>query len=90
MIDEAKGHVCGYLPGPVKWDSCPSGGKGVDAATVQVPEAITTVDEIRQPAAPTDGKTLRYSFLESLGVLGAMLVVLLGCVLGFLKMRDIL
>ncbi|WP_260735524.1 ATP-binding cassette domain-containing protein [Tunturiibacter lichenicola] len=90
MIDEAKGHVCGYLPGPLRWDSCPSGGRGVDAATVQVPEAITTVDDIRQPAAPTDGKTLRYSFLETLGVLGVMLVVLLGCVLGFLKMRDIL
>jgi ABC transport system ATP-binding/permease protein len=90
MIDEAKGHVCGYLPGPLRWDSCPSGGKGVDAATVQVPESITTVDDIRQPAAPTAGKSLRYSFMESLGVLGVMLVVLLGCVLGFLKMRDIL
>ena len=90
MIDEAKGHVCGYLPGPLRWDSCPSGGKGVDAATVQVPEAITTIDEIRQPTAPTERKTLRYSFIQSLGVLGAMLVILLGCVLGFLKMRDIL
>jgi hypothetical protein len=90
MIDEAKGHVCGYLPGPQKWDSCPSGGKGVDAATLQVPEAITTVDDISQPAPLTQGKTLRYSFGESLAVLGGMLIVLLGCVLGFLRMRDIL
>jgi len=73
-----------------KWDSCPSGGKGVDAATLQVPEAITTVDDISQPAPPTTGKTLRYSFGESLAVLGGMLIVLLGCVLGFLRMRDIL
>jgi ABC-type multidrug transport system ATPase subunit len=90
MIDEAKGHVCGYLPGPQKWDSCPSGGKGVDAATLQVPEAITTVDDISQPAPTTEGKTLRYSFGESLAVLGGMLIVLLGGVLGFLRMRDIL
>jgi ABC-type cobalamin/Fe3+-siderophores transport system ATPase subunit len=90
MVDEAKAHVCGYLPGPQRWDACPSGGKGVDAATLQVPEAISTVDDIRQPAAASKGETLRYSFEESLGVLGAMLVLLLGTVLGFLRMRDIL
>jgi hypothetical protein len=90
MLDEARGHVCGYLPGPSKWDSCASGGKGVDAATLQVPEAIQTINGIRQPAPLTSGTSLRYSFAQSLSVLGGMLALLLASVLGFLKMRDIL
>ena len=89
MVNEAKGHVCGYLPGAKPWDSCPAGGRGVDAATAQVPEAVSGPDGDKHPAAPANGKTLRYSFAESMAALGGMLVTLLGAVLGFLKMRDI-
>jgi ABC-type multidrug transport system permease subunit len=90
MVDEAKDHVCGYLPGPQRWDACPGGGKGVDAATLQVPEATTETNGIRQPAQLTKGDSLRYTYGESIAVLGAMLVVLLSSVLVFLRMRDIL
>jgi ABC-type multidrug transport system ATPase subunit/pSer/pThr/pTyr-binding forkhead associated (FHA) protein len=90
MVDEAKAHVCGYLPGPNTWDACPSGGKGVDTATPQVPQAVATVNGIRQPAPLTNGKDLRYSYLQTIAVLGAMITLLLGTVLGFLKMRDII
>ncbi|MBB5056610.1 ABC-type multidrug transport system ATPase subunit [Granulicella aggregans] len=90
MIEEAKDHVCGYLPGPQRWDACPGGGKGVDAATLQVPEATSESNDIRQPAQLTNGAGLRYTYGESIGVLGGMLVVLLGSVLLFLRMRDIL
>jgi ABC-type multidrug transport system ATPase subunit len=90
MVDEAKNNVCGYLPGPQRWDACPGGGKGVDAATLQVPEATTETNGIRQPAQLTKGTSLRYTYAESIAVLGAMLAVLLGSVLLFLRMRDIL
>lgn len=89
VINEAKGHYCGYLPGPVRWDSCPLGGKGVDAATAVVPEAVSGAEGDKHPAPPQNGKTLRYSFAESMGALGGMLIALLTAVLGFLKMRDI-
>jgi hypothetical protein len=90
MIDEAKDHVCGYLPGPQRWDACPGGGKGVDAATLQVPEATSETNGIRQPAQLTKGTSLRYTYAKSIGVLAAMLAILLGSVLLFLRMRDIL
>jgi ABC-type multidrug transport system ATPase subunit/ABC-type multidrug transport system permease subunit len=90
MVNEAKGHVCGYLPGAKPWDSCPSGGRGIDAAVAQVPEAVTGPEGDKHPAPlAAGGKSLRYSFQQSLGALGGMLVVLLGAVLGFLRMRDI-
>jgi ABC-type multidrug transport system ATPase subunit/ABC-type multidrug transport system permease subunit len=90
VINEAKGHYCGYLPGPVRWDSCPLGGRGVDAATAVVPEAVTTgSDGNKHPAPPQNSQSLRYSFFESMAALGGMLVTLLGAVLGFLRMRDI-
>ncbi len=89
LINEAKGHVCGYLPGPARWDSCPGGGKGVDAATAQVPEAVDGPEGDKHPAPPPRGQSLRYSFLQSIGALGGMLVVFLGSVLTFLKMRDL-
>jgi hypothetical protein len=90
MVDEAKAHVCGYLPGPNTWDACPLGGKGVDAATLQVPQAVATVNGIRQPAPLIRGKSLRYTYLQAIAVLGAMITLLLGTVLGFLRMRDII
>ena len=90
MVNEAKGHVCGYLPGTKPWDSCPAGGRGVDAATAQVPEAVTGPTGDKHPAPlPAGGKSLRYSFAETMAALSGMLVTLLGAVLGFLKMRDI-
>jgi hypothetical protein len=61
----------------------------VDAATVQLPEAVKGAEGEKQPAALGKGKTLRHTFGQSIGALGAMLVILLGTVLGFLKMRDI-
>jgi ABC-type multidrug transport system ATPase subunit/ABC-type multidrug transport system permease subunit len=89
VINEAQGHPCGYLLGP-RWNSCPPGkGKGVDAATAQVPEAVSGPDGEKHPAPPSDGKSLRYSFPESMAALGGMLVTLLTAVLGFLKMRDV-
>ena len=89
MINEAQGHVCGYLPGAVRWDACPpANGKGVDAATGQVPEAVAGPEGEKHPAPPK-GTSLRYSFSESMAALGGMLFILLGTVLAFLKMRDI-
>ena len=90
LVDEAKEHVCGYLPGPQKWDNCPAGGQGVDPATLQVPQAVSTENGIRQPAQPSSGKNLRYTYGETMAALAAMMFVLLGTVLGFLRMRDIL
>jgi hypothetical protein len=89
VVNEAKGHFCGYLPGALRWDSCPWSGKGVDAATAQVPEAVAGPSGEKHPAPPEKGKTRRYTFGQSLGALGGMLVLLLGSVLTFLKMRDI-
>jgi ABC transport system ATP-binding/permease protein len=89
VVNEAKGHPCGELLG-TNWESCPPGkGHGVDVATAQLPEAVKGAEGEKQPAAPEKGKTLRHSFGQSMGALGAMLVILLGGVLGFLKMRDI-
>lgn len=90
MVDEAQGHPCGYLPGPQTWDDCPAGGKGVDAATLQVPKHTSTEKGIRQPAPPLSANTLRKSYGTTMLALGTMLAVLLGAVLGFLRMRDIL
>jgi ABC-type multidrug transport system ATPase subunit/pSer/pThr/pTyr-binding forkhead associated (FHA) protein len=90
MIDEAKGHTCGYLPGPQTWDDCPGGGKGVDAATMQVPKNTSLDKGIRQPAPLAGAKTLRSSYAATMTALGIMLASLLAAVLGFLRMRDIL
>jgi ABC transport system ATP-binding/permease protein len=90
MIDEAEGHVCGNLPGYPPWDSCPSGGQGVDAATMQFPEAVATVEGDTDPAAPANHATLRPSYWMSMGALGGMLAGLLLATLVFLKVRDIL
>jgi hypothetical protein len=89
MLEEAKGHVCGYLPGPDRWDDCPNGGKGVDAATLQVPASAKENNGIWQPAPPS-GPSLRYSYRTALAALGIMMTALLASVLGFLRMRDIL
>ena len=89
VIEEARAHVCGYPPGLEMWDACPSGGKGVDAATTVVPEAVTHTDANTEPAPLTDGHTLRYSFLQTIGVLGGMLLALLAAVLASLKSRDV-
>jgi len=89
MLEEAKGHVCGYLPGPDRWDDCPNGGKGVDPATLQVPASAKENNGIWRPAPPS-GTSLRYSYRTALAALGIMMTVLLASVLGFLRMRDIL
>ncbi|HUK23709.1 MAG TPA: FHA domain-containing protein [Terriglobales bacterium] len=90
LVQEARGRPCGYLPGPAHWDSCTTGdGKGVDAATEQVPEAVAGVEGEKQPAAPKKGENLRFSFGQALAALASMAVILLGAVLGFLKIRDI-
>lgn len=90
LVDEAREHVCGYPPGPQKWDNCPAGGKGVDAATLQVPQAVSSENGMRQPAPPLSGKDLRYTYGQTIAALAAMMFLLLGAVLGFLRMRDIL
>jgi hypothetical protein len=90
VIDEAKQHVCGYLPGVQKWDACPAGGHGVDAATMQMPEAVQTDDGQKEPAPLNHGRNLRHSYAQAAAALGGMLVVLLFSTLVFLKMRDIL
>ena len=90
MVDEAKEHVCGYMPGLRQWDDCPAGGHGVDAATMQIPQAVETSDGQKQPAELKTGKTLRHSYGESIGALGIMLAALLIAAITFLRMRDIL
>jgi hypothetical protein len=57
--------------------------------TPQVPEAVTGAEGDKHPAPPEKGTSLRYSFIQSLTALGGMLVLLLGSVLTFLKMRDL-
>jgi len=88
LLNEAAARPCGYLPSGGAWDACPHGGRGVDVATAQFPEAVAG-DEVRRPVARQGGATLRHSFGQSVGALGAMLVALLGSVLLFLKHRDI-
>ena len=90
LIDEANGHVCGSLLGPETWDACPVGGKGVDAATSQVPAAVVTEDGSARPAPATAGKTARFSYGQAISVLVGMLALLLASVLSFLRMRDVL
>jgi ABC transport system ATP-binding/permease protein len=90
LVQEAKSRPCGYLPGPERWDSCTTGdGKGVDAATAQVPEAVAGPEGEKQPAAPKNGESRRFSFAETTAALGSMATVLIFAVLGFLKVRDI-
>lgn len=89
VIEEARAHVCGYPPGLEIWDACPGGGKGVDAATTVVPEAVTHGDANTEPAPLTAGHSLRYSFAQTIAVLGAMLLALLAAVLASLKSRDV-
>jgi len=90
VIDEASAHACGYLPALPRWDACPKGGHGVDAATMQMPEAVRKSDVDNNPAPLAGERTLRYSYLQALGALGIMLTVLVLSALTFLKMRDIL
>ncbi|MGI4757606.1 MAG: FHA domain-containing protein [Janthinobacterium lividum] len=90
LIDEARGHVCGSLPGPDNWDACPGGGKGVDAATIQVPEGVVTENDAARPSAALPGETLRFSYAVSVSILAGMAAILIACVLGFLRMRDVL
>ncbi len=90
VVTEARAHNCGYPPGLEMWDACPSGGKGVDAATMVVPEAATGPADNREPTARTSGaESLRYSFTQTIAALSAMLVVLLAAVLASLKSRDV-
>lgn len=88
-VIEAQGHPCGYPPGLPQWDDCPSGGKGVDAATVVVPEAVVTSGDSVDPAPRQSDSSLRYSLAQTLAALGGMLVLLLAAVLVSLKSRDI-
>ncbi|MGA3227551.1 MAG: hypothetical protein ABSC65_27550, partial [Acidobacteriaceae bacterium] len=84
-------HHCGYLPGLPRWDDCPSGGHGVDAATMEIPQAVRTNDGQTEPAQLERGQTtLRHSYGAAITALGIMLVLLMAATLGFLKMRDIL
>jgi hypothetical protein len=97
VVTEARAHNCGYPPGIEMWDACPTGGKGVDAATIVVPEAVTGPADDRQPAPLSTNsnssgggtENLRYSFTQTIAVLGAMLATLLAAVLVSLKSRDI-
>ncbi len=88
-ITEARGHACGYLPGDARWNSCPANQPGVDAATAQFPEAVSGPGGDKHPAPPANGKSLRFTFPQSMAALGAMLVSFLVAVLGFLRMRDV-
>ena len=89
FIAEAKARPCGYLPGSAVWDACPGGGRGIDAATAQFPEAVTEDGGQRRPSARGNAPSRRFSFGQAMGALGGMLVTLLLAVLAFLKMRDI-
>ena len=89
VVLEAQGHACGYPPGLPRWDDCPNGGKGVDAATMVVPEAVTTSGDSVDPAPRNGAPSLRFTLGQTLGALGAMLAALLSAVLMFLKARDI-
>ena len=90
VVDEAREHVCGYLPGIQRWDDCPSGGHGVDAAAMQIPEAVQTNDGQKEPGPLDHGRSLRHSYAQAIGALGIMLAALLLSTLTFLKMRDVL
>jgi ABC-type cobalamin/Fe3+-siderophores transport system ATPase subunit/ABC-type multidrug transport system permease subunit len=74
-ITEAHGRPCGYFPGDRVADTCAGGG--VDAAYGQIPDSVS------------GGPSRRFTFTQTVGALGGMLVLLLGAVLAFLKMRDI-
>ncbi|HUO34641.1 MAG TPA: FHA domain-containing protein [Candidatus Acidoferrum sp.] len=89
VIIEAQGHPCGYPPGLPMWNDCPTGGKGVDAATMVVPEAVVSSGDSKDPAPLKSGVGLRYTLPQTLGALGAMLALLLAAVLASLKSRDI-
>jgi ABC-type multidrug transport system ATPase subunit/pSer/pThr/pTyr-binding forkhead associated (FHA) protein len=90
VVNEARAHNCGYPPGAEMWDACPTGGKGVDAATMVVPEAVRGDSNDREPAPlSSGGENLRYSFSETIAALSAMLVALLVAVLVSLKSRDV-
>ena len=100
VVTEARAHVCGYPPGLQPWDACPTDGKGVDAATTVVPEAVTGPESSREPAplipsaadGPAGGSTarsFRYSFAQTVSVLSAMLLGLLAAVLASLKAHDV-
>lgn len=88
MIDEAKEHVCGYLPGLPKWDDCPSGGHGSDAATMEFPQSVSISDGQKEPAPLNQSNPLRHSYLEAMAALFALLMLLLLLTFGFLKVRD--
>ena len=91
MVDEAKEHVCGYVPGLKQWDDCPAGGHGVDAATAQIPKAVEKSDGQTQPAQlKQNSDSLRHTYTEAIGALGIMLTALLIATISFLRMRDIL
>jgi len=90
VVNEARAHNCGYPPGAEMWDSCSAGGKGVDAATMVVPEAVTGPADKREPSALSSGtKNLRDTFKQTIAALGAMLLALLAAVLVSLKSRDV-
>jgi hypothetical protein len=85
-------------PGVEMWDNCPTGGKGVDAATMVVSESGTGDADKRKPAPPsrggdisTSGTTanLRSTFAQTIAALSAMLATLLAAVLLSLKSRDV-
>ena len=71
------------------WDACPTGGKGVDAATMVVPEAVNDSNGDKEPAPLRNDKSLRYTFAQTIAVLSGMLAALLAAVLMFLKARDV-
>ena len=99
VVTEARAHVCGYPPGLQPWDACPTDGKGVDAATTVVPEAVTGPESNPEPASLASAadanagvstmRSLRYSFAQTVSVLSAMLLALLAAVLASLKSRDV-
>jgi len=89
LLNEARARPCGYVPGSLTWDACSDGGAGVDAATNQFPEAVHSEADGGFPAPLTGTGSLRHSSGQSMLALGSMLVILLGSVLAFLKMRDI-
>ncbi|MFZ0523418.1 MAG: FHA domain-containing protein [Candidatus Acidiferrales bacterium] len=89
VITEAYAHPCGYPPGLEMWDACPAGGKGVDAATMVVPEAVNDSAGDKEPAPLRNNKTMRYTFGQTIAVLSGMLAALLAAVLIFLKARDV-
>ena len=91
VVNEAQGHPCGLTArASTGTPVLPARVKAWMQRRFSLPEAVIEANGEKVPAPLAKGqKSLRHSFWQSLGVLAGMTAVLLGAVLGFLRMRDI-